>query len=50
MKILEFLSTRWNIVVPICKLDIVALPGLTSVKPIDALGLIAFKLVFDMFD
>jgi aminopeptidase N len=42
-KTLTFLKDYWGVDYPLSKLDIVALPGLSSVKPIDNWGLILFK-------
>jgi aminopeptidase N len=42
-KTLTSLKNYWGVDYPLAKLDIVALPGLTSVKPVDNWGLILFK-------
>lgn len=43
--ILSKIRDYWDKDYPLCKLDIVALPGLSVLKPIDNYGLIVFKFV-----
>lgn len=40
---LRTIQNYWNIDFPLKKLDIVAAPGLSVVKPVDNWGLIIFK-------
>lgn len=42
-KILDYIKEYLGAEFPLCKLDIVALPGLSSVKPADNWGLIVMK-------
>jgi aminopeptidase N len=42
-KIFKEMTEYWNITLPIKKLDLVALPYYTGVKPSDSWGLVAFK-------
>lgn len=41
--ILESIRKYWNVDLPQTKLDIVALPGYSALKPIDNWGLVVFK-------
>lgn len=42
-KILVLLEQYWGVDYPLSKLDLVALPGMSSVKPADNWGLILLK-------
>lgn len=44
-KILKSIQNYWNVELPLKKLDIVALPFLSVLKPIDNWGLVVFKFV-----
>lgn len=46
---LNSLRNFWDVDYPLCKLDIVALPGFSSIKPVDNWGLIVFKFVILFF-
>lgn len=41
--ILNSLREFWNVDLPLTKLDVVALPGFSAVKPVDNWGLVVFK-------
>lgn len=41
--IIKSLQNYWGVDIPLKRLDIVALPSFSSVKPIDNLGLIIFR-------
>lgn len=40
---LKSLQSYWGVDFPLNKLDVVALPGFSSVKPVDNWGLLVFK-------
>lgn len=42
-QILRSVRRYWNVDYPLSKLDVVALPGFTALKPIDNWGLVVFK-------
>lgn len=43
--VLKSVSKYWAVKYPLGKLDVVALPGFSALKPIDNWGLLVFKLV-----